>query len=107
MRWEEQIVQLLLEQRQAGVLDFGVAWRRASSACPRPKDWSRRGHEDDPGWEPFSTFFREACRAEWNGRVRVDYIGLREMLADSSLTGSAGENAPKHRPGSSRAKLVA
>lgn len=107
MSWQEEIVEQLLEQRRAGVTDFAVAWRRASAVVSRPRDWSRRGHQDDPGWLPFSTFFREACRAEWNGRVRVDYIGLREMLADSTLTARAGSNAPKHRPGSNRAVLVA
>lgn len=89
MTWHEQMVQLLLEQRRQGVTEFGLAWRRASAVCPRPRDWYMRGHEMDDGWLPFSTFFRQACKAEWNGLVDVDYLGLREMLEASSLSTNA------------------
>lgn len=79
------MLDLLLEQRAAGETEFARAWRRASRQIPRPRDFTHP-ELDDPGWMPFSTFFRVACEREWRGVVFTDYLGLREMLEDGGLS---------------------
>jgi hypothetical protein len=80
--WAREMTALLAEQRQAGVIWFPVAWSRASNLCTRPKPQDRSGARchDDHGWLPFSEFFQRACEREWNGQVRHDYAGLRELV---------------------------
>lgn len=80
----------LLEARGAGEREFGRAWRHAerrARACgvQRPRDYV--SVTEDPDWLPFSSFFRRACRREWDGEVYADYLGLRELLEDSGLDG--------------------
>lgn len=85
MTWQEGIVDVLLRQRAMGVADFNRAWRVAVAVHPRPHDYCRPTGYDDPEALPFSTWFREQCRAEWDGRPRADFAGLRELLEDSAM----------------------
>lgn len=104
--WHEQMVQLLIEQRRAGELDFGRAWRRAQAACssPRPRDFVVNGNADDEGWLPYSTFVRHACEREWHGLVHTDFLHLRELLEDSGLSSAT----PREKiVGASRVQILA
>ncbi len=101
MRWDARMLELLIRARAAGEHDFSRAWRVCLEVCrregiKRPRDFvgeSPAQREGDVGWQPFSTFFHDACRAEWYGLVRADYLGLPELLADSGLTGSTERGA--------------
>lgn len=95
-RWASLMVELLVEERRLGELDFATAWRRASARARaqgvrRPRDYYGFNPEsaDDPGWLPFSSFFHEACEREWEGRVTGDWAGLPGMLEDAGLSASS------------------
>lgn len=72
LQWARQMVRLLIEQREGGVVSFTVAWRRAgcltSARSPDPR-----------GGDGFYSFFRRACQREWNGEVCADYRALLEL----------------------------
>lgn len=87
MTWTSTMLEGLLEARASGEQDFARAWRHAERRArglgvARPRDFisKARDEQEDEGWLPFSSFFRHACRAEWEGRVVGDFAGLREML---------------------------
>lgn len=85
MSWTHTMLEGLLEARAGGEVEFGRAWRHAerrakARGVTRPRDYLGAGPEDDPEWLPFSSFFRRACCAEWEGRVGADYLGLRELI---------------------------
>lgn len=99
----------LLAERRAGEVDFARAWRHANAraranGAPRPRDYLCA--EDDPGWLPFSVFYREACRREWRGLVRADYLGLRESLVDGGLS-AASRSSDRFVPGNGRIAILA
>lgn len=108
LRWDTEIVALLVELRAMGERDFDRAWRLASRIArerglSRPRDFT--GHDGET--IPFSTWYREACRREWCGLVAADFQGLRELLMDPGVfeLASAPRSAPQLNP--ARAVLLA
>jgi hypothetical protein len=66
--WSREMVDLLKEQRDAGITSFPLAWDRAQALAT----YCRAG-------DSFGEFFRRACQREWEGHVRVDYAGLADV----------------------------
>lgn len=73
LQWARQMVRLLIEQRESGVVSFSLAWGRAKGLTTARQP-SQGGSEYD-----FYSFFRRACQREWNGEVRTDYRALVEL----------------------------
>ena len=100
MSWQHDVVDGLLEQRAAGVRDFGTAWRRATRGLQRPRDWINADSE----LVPFSTWFRGACQREWDGQLYADYINLRDLVGDDTSTSSRMRTSA---PSAERARVIA
>lgn len=92
--WAGAMLDLLIEEKAMGEIDFAAAWRRASNRAQakgisRPRDFAHVARDDDPGWLPYSAFVRRAYEREWYGQVRSDYIHLRDLLVEEPHDASA------------------